>query len=80
MDDWRKTDCSLAHSLMMNETLKAPRRPRFHVVTLRFIIHLSLSLSASLSSSIPRLPPSFFPSFLAGSEGKERPEVLEVTN
>ena len=47
--DGRKTAMllarSLARSLLMNETLKAPRRPRFHVVILRFIIHLSLPLS-----------------------------------
>ena len=78
MDDWRKTDCSLAHSLMMNETLKAPRRPRFHVVTLCFIIHLSLSLSLSLS--LPRslllspdsLLPSSLPSLLAVKAKKDQ--------
>ena len=73
---------SLARSLLMNETLKAARRPRFHVVILRFIIHLSLSLSPSLflPPHIPSFLLSFFAGSWAGSEGKERPEVLEVTN
>ena len=45
MENGRAEDCYAARSLLMNETLKAPRRPRFHVVILRFIIHLSLPLS-----------------------------------
>ena len=67
----------LARSVLMNETVKAPRRPHFHVVILRFIIHLS-------TSSLPPFFPAFLHSFRsagqAGSAGKERPEVLEVTN
>ena len=57
---------SLARSVLMNETVKAPRRPHFHVVILRFIIHLSTS----------SLPPSFLlsclPPFLSLSrEGRQ---------